>query len=189
LKNYAKNIIRRLKVKGVSIEGVKVKANSIFVDMHSTFCTARAALLNPTFSKLCTLTFTLFTFYFLASCQDQQAVKRDQYLAEGFGHYQTYCANCHGKDGQGLAGLYPRIDANYLKDKNKLAVWIKFGQHEAVVIDGKTYTRPMPGNAALKELEIAEVITYVTNTWGQETTLWPTDSVAAALEAPRRLQQ
>jgi mono/diheme cytochrome c family protein len=138
------------------------------------------------FRPLLILHSSLFILHFLTSCQDAQTVKRDQYLAEGYGLYQTHCANCHGKDGKGLAGLYPPIAPNYLTDKNKLTVWIKFGQQESIVVEGKPYTRPMPGNAALKELEIAEIITYVTNTWGQETTLWPTDSVATALEKYRQ---
>ena len=119
------------------------------------------------------------------NCQDQQAVKRDQYLAEGFGLYQQNCANCHGKEGKGLAGLYPPIVQEYLTDKNQLSVWIKQGIQDSLQIDGKLNVRPMPGNAALKDLEIAEIVTYVTNTFGKETALWPTDSVVAALEKAR----
>ena len=133
--------------------------------------------------------FLLLLLCTLASCQDQQTVKRDQYLAEGFGLYQTHCANCHGKEGKGLAGLYPKIDPNYLKNRSDLAIWIKFGQQKPVTIDGKTYARPMPGNAELKELEIAEIITYVTYTWGAETALYPTDSVASILEKYRLAQK
>jgi len=181
LKNYEKNTKRNEK-----------RARSHFFVPHAAFWFFNFLLsqfrskLKTHNSKICYLSLLLCA---LTGCQDQQTVKRDQYLAEGFGLYQTHCANCHGKDGKGLAGLYPKIDAKYLKDRRNMAVWIKFGQQNPVVIDGKTYVRPMPGNAALQELEIAEIITYVTNTWGQETTLYPTDSVALALEKYRLAQK
>ena len=127
------------------------------------------------------ITLLLYTLHFTLSCQSSQAVKRDQYLAEGFGLYQQHCANCHGKEGKGLAGLYPPMAQEYLKDKNRLSVWTKHGIQDSLQIDGKLYVRPMPGNPALKDLEIAEIITYVTNTFGEDTALWPTDSVVVAL--------
>lgn len=124
-------------------------------------------------------------FLLLSSCQSQEEIKRDQYFVEGLELYKIHCANCHQTDGRGLANLYPPLaDADYLTAKNKAAVIcaIRYGQHDSLVVNGRRYTQPMPGNAQLQPLDIAEIVTYVYNQWGGEKTLTPTDSVRKVLE-------
>ena len=51
-----------------------------------------------------------------------------------------------------------------------------------MTVNGKNFDRPMPANPALKELEIAEITTYLYNTWGKETSITTIDTVEKALE-------
>ncbi|WP_051211032.1 c-type cytochrome [Runella zeae] len=118
----------------------------------------------------------------ITSCQDQERVKRDQYLAEGFALFDTHCANCHQRDGKGLENLYPAISLEHLKNKEQVICWIKYGIHQPMTVNGKNFDRPMPANPALKELEIAEITTYLYNTWGKETSITTIDTVEKALE-------
>jgi mono/diheme cytochrome c family protein len=119
----------------------------------------------------------------LTNCQSKEAVKRDQYIAEGFNGYQTHCANCHQADGKGLAGLYPPITADFLKNKNDLACLIRYGMSQPIVVNGKSYNRPMPANPTLKELDVAEIVTYVQVTWGNpNAAMMPVDSAKTILE-------
>ena len=124
--------------------------------------------------------FALF-FCFLMGCQTKEEVKFDQYVAEGYSLYTIHCANCHQENGRGLAGLYPPIAKQYLKDKTALACMMRNGLVGNLVVEGKAYNRAMPGNLTLKDLEIAEIITYVGSRWNDEKTITQTDSVKSAL--------
>lgn len=118
----------------------------------------------------------------LASCQSSQELKLEQYYSEGYQLYTTHCANCHQAEGTGLANLYPPIKgSSYLLRKADLVCLIKNGLAGEIQVAGKTYNRPMPANPKLPDLEIAEIVTYVNNTWGKDTTYMPTDSVTAML--------
>ncbi|MFN4147864.1 MAG: c-type cytochrome [Runella sp.] len=123
----------------------------------------------------------LLSVLFLGGCQSEEEVKRSQYLAEGYQLYQTHCANCHQADGSGLGNLYPPIVAESLQDKATLICWIKHGINRPMVIEGITYSRPMPANPTLKDLEIAEIVTYMTDTWGNDKDLTSIESVQNAL--------
>jgi mono/diheme cytochrome c family protein len=113
----------------------------------------------------------------MAACQSPEDTKRDQFVAEGYTLYQTHCANCHQVDGKGLSGLYPAIVASYVEDQKTLARTIKYGMNQSIVVNNKTFARPMPGNALLKDLEIAEIITYLGHQYGTSKIYTPTDSV------------
>ncbi|MPR32182.1 c-type cytochrome [Cytophagaceae bacterium SJW1-29] len=118
----------------------------------------------------------------LCGCQSAEELKTEQYYAEGYQLYTTQCSNCHQADGQGLADLYPPLrESTYLSRKNDLICITKNGLSGKIKVGSKTYNRPMPANPKLTDIEIAEIVTYVTNTWGKETNYTPIDSVTAAL--------
>jgi mono/diheme cytochrome c family protein len=79
-----------------------------------------------------------------------------------------HCQNCHGKQGEGLANLIPPLtDTLYLKkNKNNIACFIKNGMSGPVIINNKLYDGKMPSEAHLSNIEIAQVITYLTNSFG-----------------------
>ncbi|RDB03814.1 c-type cytochrome [Runella aurantiaca] len=125
---------------------------------------------------------SVFLLVFFFSCQSEESTKHAQYVAEGYTLFQTHCANCHQRDGKGLSNLYPAIAPEYLKDKAKVICWIKNGVNQSVTVNGKTFNRPMPANPALKELEIAEIMTYMYTTWGNDSKIITTETVQKALE-------
>jgi mono/diheme cytochrome c family protein len=78
--------------------------------------------------------------------------------------YAQYCLTCHQEDGEGVPNMNPPLtQTSYvLGDKNKLIAWVLQGSgKEKVPIDGKTYGNNMPPQAALKDDEIAKILTYV----------------------------
>jgi mono/diheme cytochrome c family protein len=102
------------------------------------------------------------------SCQSEADITFSRYYSTGSVIYQTKCQNCHGKDGQGLSALMPPLtDAGYLQaNKKLLACLIKFGMKDKIVIvNKKAYEGNMPPQD-LAPIEIAEVLTYVTNSFG-----------------------
>ncbi len=97
-------------------------------------------------------------------------LKFDQYLVKGKELYESYCISCHQQSGEGLARLYPPLaGSDYLMaDVPRAACIIKYGQFKEIVVNGTSYSQMMPGLQHLTNLEIAEILTYVTNTWGNE---------------------
>jgi mono/diheme cytochrome c family protein len=46
---------------------------------------------------------------------------------------------------------------------------IKNGKTGELIVNGKSYNQAMPGVSALTDLEIAEIATYIYNTWSNNT--------------------
>lgn len=86
----------------------------------------------------------------------------EELMAKGEKEYATVCAMCHQANGKGLPPTFPALDGSPItSDKAKLQ------EHIHIVLHGKNM---MPGQAELKnDLELAAVITYERNTWGNKT--------------------
>ncbi len=128
----------------------------------------------------------IFSFIFViasfVSCQTDEEIKRQKYITEGILVFKNNCANCHQNKGEGLAALYPPIaGSDYLANKKSVICLIRYGQSGPIVVNGKPYNRPMPGQPQLSDLEIAEVTTYMYNQWGGETTLTGVKEVTPVL--------
>jgi mono/diheme cytochrome c family protein len=125
-----------------------------------------------------------FSALTMFSCQSEQELKSEQYFAEGYQLYTANCANCHQADGKGMANLYPPLaGSKMIRDKETMACIIRYGLKDTILVNGKPFSRPMPANAKLQELEIAEIITYVNMKWGQDSVYTPITTVTKALEA------
>jgi len=117
------------------------------------------------------------------ACQSSQELKSEQYFAEGYQLYTTYCSNCHQADGNGMSGLYPPIVGSaQLTDKSRLACIIKNGMSDTIMVNGKEFSRPMPPNPKLKDLEIAEIVTYLNMKWGKDSVFTSIEFVEKSLK-------
>lgn len=102
------------------------------------------------------------------SSSDQK--KFQKYLIQGRDLYHTNCASCHQKDGQGLRKLIPPLaDSDYLQSNQaKAAQLILYGAWEPIVVKEIEYKPTMPAHKHLTPLEVAEILTYINNSWGNE---------------------
>lgn len=77
--------------------------------------------------------------------------------------YTEHCANCHGIKGQGLQDLYPPLKgSDYLiENQADLACMIRFGLEGEVEVNGKLYNEKMPSLATLSEVDMANIINYI----------------------------
>lgn len=122
----------------------------------------------------------------LFACQSEEEIKRERYITEGILVYKNACANCHQTKGEGLAALYPPLaNSDYLRNKNDVICLIRYGQQGPIVVNGKSYNRPMPAQPQLSDLEVAELVTYIYNQWGQEKTVTDVTAVTPVLEQCR----
>jgi len=101
--------------------------------------------------------------------ESRDEIRLRQYKVEGAKIYATYCQACHQQDGKGLANLYPPLAGSdyLLEDLPRATCIIKNGQNKEIVVNGQTYNQMMPANP-ISNLEVAEVLTFITNTWGNE---------------------
>ncbi|WP_423148172.1 c-type cytochrome [Rubrolithibacter danxiaensis] len=129
--------------------------------------------------------FSILTVFY--SCQSEEQITYARYFVAGKNLYEQHCQNCHNSDGKGLGELYPPLtDTIYLKEnKNQLACIIKNGFKEKIEINGKVYQEQMPAEPNLADIEIAELITYITNSFGNQQGLYETQSVQNDLKQCR----
>lgn len=123
-------------------------------------------------NKLIYLLLSLFSTatILIQSCQNEDSITYKRYYVNGKGLYEKNCQNCHGADGKGLGTLYPPLtDSTYLTlNKNKLACIIRNGQNEEIMINNVSYQGQMPGNKTLVEIDIAQIIVYISNSFGNK---------------------
>jgi mono/diheme cytochrome c family protein len=106
---------------------------------------------------------------FIVSCQSDENIEFKRYYSSGALVYQSHCQNCHGVKGEGLSALIPPLtDSIYLKNnKNALACYITAGLKGQITIKGQTFDDAMPAND-LSPLEVAQVLTYIGNSFGNK---------------------
>lgn len=100
---------------------------------------------------------------------ERTSIRLRQYMSEGVQLYNQYCSNCHQMDGTGLAQLIPPLAGSdyLLDDPERAACIIKNGQSGKITVNGVEYDGVMPP-LGLKDLEIAEILTYISNSWGNK---------------------
>jgi mono/diheme cytochrome c family protein len=118
-----------------------------------------------------------------ASCQSEDQLEFARYYSSGSLTYQDKCQNCHGKNGEGLSGLIPPLtDTAWLKShKRLLACIVKNGMGDTIKINHKTFAEKMPA-VELSPVEIAGVLTYVTNSFGSKMSVFKVDQVEKSLK-------
>lgn len=95
---------------------------------------------------------------------DKASLERGQKI------YSTYCLACHQADGSGVPGLNPPLIKTkwVLGDKKKLITVILKGMDEPIEVDGEEYNNVMASHAFLKDQEVADVLTYIRNSFGNK---------------------
>jgi cytochrome c oxidase subunit 2 len=86
----------------------------------------------------------------------------DELMVEGAAVYARSCAGCHGTEGQGMGSIFPALAGSSMA-LNDMA------GHIDIVINGKPGTAMQSFSAQLTDVEIAAVITFERNAWGNDT--------------------
>ena len=136
-------------------------------------------------SRIIALSFTgLLIGILISSCRSESEIYYARYFVSGKGVYEKHCQNCHAADGSGLRMLIPPLtDTTYLKEnKSRLSCIIKNGMTGPVTINGKIYDGSMPGEHHLSNIEIAAVITFITNSFGNKQGLYDVNDVEEDLK-------
>lgn len=89
-------------------------------------------------------------------------MSKAELLAQGQKVYETRCAVCHQPGGEGLPGAFPALKGSAMVTKDKPA-------HIHTVLFGKPGTAMQAFGKQLTAAELAAVITYERNAWGNDT--------------------
>lgn len=121
------------------------------------------------------------------SCQSEQQLNYARYYTVGKALYEQHCQNCHAADGSGLEELIPPLtDTAYLKSNKKdLACIIRYGLEGEIIVNGIKYDKPMPAEGHLAPIEIAQIITYITNSFGNSQGLYDVNDAERDLKECR----
>ena len=77
------------------------------------------------------------------------------------------CSVCHQANGEGLAGVFPPLaKSDYIaKDVKRIISTVLHGLSGKVTVNGKEYNSVMPPMNQLNDDEVANILTYVLNSW------------------------
>lgn len=88
---------------------------------------------------------------------------RAQLMTQGKAKYEQVCSACHGINGKGLPPLYPALQ------RSSVAVGYPIDRHTHIVLDGVPGTAMQAYRDQLTDEEMAGIITYERNAWGNNT--------------------
>lgn len=122
------------------------------------------------------------------SPEDQKAwlMKEGEAVYTTGGSGGVACVTCHMADGKGVAQAFPPLagQAALFGDCQKHAGLVVHGLTGEITVDGVVYNGNMPAQGNLTDEEIAAVITYERNSFGNAGDVCLPASVAAARTAP-----
>lgn len=114
---------------------------------------------------------------------DKVVSKKSKTLAEkiesGKLIYSQTCFACHQAAGEGIAGAFPPLaKSDYLNaDVNRAIEIVLKGKTGEITVNGTTYNSVMT-RQAITDDEVADVLTYVYNSWGNNKTNVTTSQVS-----------
>lgn len=102
---------------------------------------------------------------------DVKALTKDEKMVLGKKIYSSSCFACHQSNGEGIANAFPPIaKSDYLnKDVNRAISTVLHGLSGEITVNGKKYNSQMPAQV-LSDQEVASVLTFVYNSWGNNKT-------------------
>jgi mono/diheme cytochrome c family protein len=105
----------------------------------------------------------------------------------GAGVYNQYCAVCHQSDGKGTPGVFPPLAGSpvVMGDPHYLARLVLYGLGGRIAVGGQTYSGNMAGlGKNMNDAQIAQALTYIRSTWGNNAEAVGEDVVKAERALP-----
>ena len=122
----------------------------------------------------------LTTFGFITLSQQdplQESITRGEEI------YTDFCMNCHMANGEGVENTFPPLaKSDYLKNNQEASIrGIKYGQQGEITVNGVVYNSTM-APMGLDDEEIADVMNFINNNWGNSNPKIITEEVVAAIK-------
>ncbi|GAA0872995.1 hypothetical protein GCM10009117_21420 [Gangjinia marincola] len=135
----------------------------------------------------------------VVSCQESTAKKNEtlkigqkevaiqspleESIARGEEVYNDFCKQCHLPNGKGVKNIYPPLaNSDWLKEKRKESIHaVKYGLQGEIEVNGQTYSNIMMP-MGLEDQEVADVMNYTMNSWGNTQERMVTKEEVAGVE-------
>ena len=93
----------------------------------------------------------------------------EQSIADGEEIYNDFCIQCHLNTGEGVSGVFPPLaKSDFLVNNIEISIkGLKYGMSGPIVVNGEEYDGVM-GDQGLGDDEIADVLNYILNSWGNQ---------------------
>lgn len=94
-----------------------------------------------------------------------------QTVGDGKEIYESHCSSCHQAGGEGVSGVFPPLKGSVWVTDNKewLVRIILDGMSGKVEVKGETYNSAMPPwQQTLSDDQIAQLATYIRQSWGND---------------------
>ena len=128
----------------------------------------------------------LVLFFFGVTGVMAQAPALKASIEKGKSVFEQQCLACHQADGSGVPHLNPPLikTSFVLGDKKKL-IGIVLKGLDGVEVEGESYSNPMPSLDFMSDDEIANVLTYIRNSFGNKASLVTVADVQKARAAKK----
>ncbi len=106
-------------------------------------------------------------------------------LGEGARIYQRYCLSCHQQNGKGDGNLFPPLSGSEwvtggpFMEKDQVITAVLNGIQVPIKVKGLPYNNVMPKFSFLSDEDIARVLTFVRNNFGNHSSLVTAGEVKA----------
>lgn len=104
-------------------------------------------------------------------------------IAAGAKVYSANCSSCHQANGKGQPGVFPPLAGNKVVTGPAADVIsiVKNGKSGKITVNGSTYNGQMPSwKGTLSNKDIAAVVSYIRNSWGNKASTVTEAQVASA---------
>ena len=124
----------------------------------------------------------LITAFSITSFNIYQQKPLEQSITNGKEIYTDFCIQCHMANGEGVKGARPPLaKSDYLNNIDQSIHAIKYGLRGPIKVNGVSYNSNM-NNQGLEEEEIADVMNYILNSWGNSSTVIITEEKVASIK-------
>ncbi len=112
----------------------------------------------------------------------------DDQVKAGAALYNGTCSVCHQANGEGLPDVFPPLAASdyLMADKRRSIEVVINGLTGAVTVNGKQFNSVMPPMSQLTDDEVANILTYARNSWGNKGPAVTKDEVAKVRASTER---
>jgi nitrite reductase (NO-forming) len=110
-----------------------------------------------------------------------EATTKEARMEAGAKVYATTCGACHQPSGRGLANAFPPLAGSdfLMADKSRSIAIVLGGLKGPVTVNGQTFDGMMPPQSHLSDEDLANVLTYVRNSWGNSGDVVTKQDIAA----------
>jgi mono/diheme cytochrome c family protein len=112
-----------------------------------------------------------------------QTFSLEESIKRGKSIYEANCLSCHMANGEGIGGVFPPlVGTDNLDNKNRMVQVVLKGVKGPIEVKGEEYNGEMTG-FDLSDKEVADLLNYIRNSWGNKGEVIVPGEIQAALKA------